>query len=248
MNLTRTNALVAVAGLALSFGIVQTVIAQSGVAGRVVDTVGQPLPGVSVMMLPASGGQQMRTTTGADGTYRFDKVPDGDYRVDFELIRFDVIRRNFVYVRNGRSTFADATLRIRPICECVVVTGLPPVVTKSGRVLDAEGRPLPRARLEMVAPLPLERGLPVGSPNTWSEVTYADAEGRFTFYAPVDTTWKLTVSDSGFRPVTQQVSGSVPDPLVIRLTFTAPSPINLPEYERLNQGCGCEGNLFGGRQ
>src|SRR5262245_7215647 len=114
--------------LALIGVFVHVVNAQSAVTGRVVDTAGQPIPGVLVKMLRASGGTQTGTVTSADGTYRYEKVPDGNYRVDFELLGFEAIRRNYVVVRDGRSTFADATLRVRAICECVTVTGLPPAV------------------------------------------------------------------------------------------------------------------------
>jgi hypothetical protein len=239
--LTRTNTLIAVAVLGLSIGLVNNVVAQGGVVGRVVGSSGQPLPGVSVTMLPASGGLPIYATTGADGTYRFEKVPDGRYRVDFELRRFDITRRNWVQVRNGVSAFADATLRASGICECVMISSLPPVRTRSGRVVDGEGRPLPRARLELVAPLPNEPGGPI----TWSEVRYADAEGRFAVSVPLNTAWKLTVSDSGFRPVTQQVSGGESDPLVFRLTFTGGDGVfSLPEYERLEQSCRCSDDLF----
>lgn len=227
--------------------LTQIVVAQSGVVGRVVDSLGQPMPGVTVMMLPAAGGQQIQTMTGGDGTYRFEKVPDGMYRIDFELLGFEMIRRNSVAVRNGRSAIADATLRIRPICECVMPTGLPRVVEKTGLVLDSEGRPLPRARLEMVVPLRVEPGVNrSGSANTWREVAYTDAEGRFSFVAPLNGTWPLTVSDSGFRPVTQLVSGAMRDPLVIRLTFVGANPASQSD-ERIDQGCGCPGNLFGSR-
>ena len=224
--------------IVVSLGVV---FGQSGVAGRVVDTAGQALPGVTVMMFPASGGTQMKTYTGADGTYRFEKAPDGNYRVDFELLGFEVIRRNHVVVRNGRSTFADATLRVRSICECVTVTGLPPAAQRTGRVLDSENRPLPRARVEMVAPLSANRP---GSPGTWREVAYTDDEGWFSFFAPRDSTWPVTVSDSGFRPVTRQVSGSVADPFVVRLAFSGTNLSSVQEYERFDEGCGCTGQLL----
>ena len=200
------------------------------------------------MMLPASGGAEIRTLTGGDGTYRFEKVPDGTYRIDFELLGFETSRRNHVAVRNGRSAVADSPLRVRAICECITLTGLPPVAERAGRVLDSEGRPLPRARLEMVAPLLSEPGDRAGSPNTRSEVVLTDAEGRFYFFAPLKGTWRLTASDSGFRPVTRDVSASVREPLEFRLTFTGSNPVSVLEYEQIDQGCGCAGTLFGSRR
>ena len=225
---------------ALITALSHTTTAQQGVVGRVVDTIGQPLPGVTVTMMPAAGGEQRRTTTAGEGTYRFDSLADAMYRVDFELRGFDVTRRSFVRVPRGASTFADATLRLSAICECVSVTGLPRVAQRSGRVVDETGRPLPRARLEIAVPIPAEAG--VAPASTWREVRYADTEGRFSVLAPVAGAWALTASDSGFRPVTQQVSGSATEPLVFTLFFTGIGPPT--EYERFSQGCRCSGDLF----
>ena len=237
MSLT-IGALTALVGISA-----HVVSAQSGVVGRVVDSAGQPAPGVSVMMLPASGGQQIQTRTGGDGTYRLENVSDGTYRIDFELLGFEMMRRNHVVVRDSRAAIADVALRVRAICECIAAPGLPPVAERSARVLDSEGRPLPRARVEIVAPLRREPGIERGgSPTPWREVALTDAEGRISFFAPLAGTWRMTVSDSGFRSVTQRVSASVREPVVFRLTFTGS---NLPEYERLDQGCGCPSQLFG---
>ena len=230
-----------IATAALITALSHTTTAQQDVVGRVVDTIGKPLPGVTVTMMPAAGGEQTRTTTAGDGTYRFDKMSDGMYRVDFELVGFDVTRRNFVRVRNASSTFADATLRLSSMCECVSVTGLPRVAQRSGLVVDEKGRPLPRARLELAVPIPAEPG--VAPASTWREVRYADTEGRFSVLAPITGTWPLTASDSGFRPATQQISASAAEPITFRLFFTGTGP-ELPDYERFSRGCRCSGDLF----
>lgn len=214
-------------------------LAQEGVVGRAVNTAGQPIPGVTVLMIPATGGTPRRTTTGGDGTYRFEKVPDGVYRVDLDVLGFDVTRRNHLRVRNGASAVGDATLKVSPLCECVVATGLPRVVQRSGRVVDHAGRPLPRARLELTVPL-RPPGVAYGS--TWREVRYADTEGRFSVNAPIETSWRLTVSDSGFRPVTQQISGSSTELIVFKLSYIGLDSV--AEHEILNQGCRCGSDLF----
>ena len=78
--------------------------------------------------------------------------------------------------------------------------------------------------------------------STWREVAYTDSEGRFSVLASVEGTWPLTASDSGFRAVTHQVSGSVDGPLEFKLYYMGTRP-DLPPYERFDQGCRC-GNLF----
>lgn len=221
--------------VAVAAALTHAVIAQEGVVGRAVDTTGQPLPGVTVTMMPAAGGEQRRTTTAGDGKYRFESVADGVYRVDFELFGFDMTRRNFVRVSNGSSTIADTTLRITALCECVTATG-PPVARRSGRVVDEARRPLPHARLEIAVPIPPGRG--VAAASTRREVSYTDADGRFSLFAPVADTWPLTASVGGFRPVTQQVSASSVEPIVFQLFFTGTGP-ELPDEERFSWGCLC---------
>ena len=46
--------------------------------------------------------------------------------------------------------------------------------------------------------------------------------------------------------VLELVSGAMRDPLVIRLAFIGSNPAT-PLDERIDQGCGCPGNLFGSR-
>ena len=74
------------------------------------------------------------------------------------------------------------------------------------------------------------------------EVAYADTEGRFLIRVPVDKTWPLTVSDTGFHAVTQQVSGSVAELIVFRLAHAGTT--GLPDHERFGRGCRCPGDLF----
>jgi len=220
------------------------VSAQSGVAGRVIDTAGKPLPGVNVMMLPESGGVVRSMTTGTDGQYRFEMVPDGTYRVDFELVGFDLVRRNHVRVLNGASPAGDATLRISSLCECVSMGSLPPVRQRSGRVVDTEGRPLPHARLEIVVSLPPFVPGPSQPRVTrnWRESAYADAQGLFTVRLPVDGAWGVSASDTGFPSRVQLFYGSDVTPVVLTLSFAGTD--GLQEYERLDRGCRCPGNLF----
>jgi hypothetical protein len=172
-----------------------TLIGQSAVVGRVVDTAGQLLPGVRA---------------------------------------------------NVRTAIADATLRIRAICECVTVGGLPPTIVRSGRIVNAEGQPLPRARLEIVLPLPASPVDVAGRPGTWREVAYTDEDGRFSILAPIGATWPVTASDSGFPPRTQQISGSRTEPLLFTLLYAGGPPgVGAPEYELLStDDCSCQGNLF----
>ncbi|HXG69125.1 MAG TPA: carboxypeptidase-like regulatory domain-containing protein [Gemmatimonadaceae bacterium] len=199
------------------------------IAGHVADTIGQPVPGVSITATPQTGGSARRATSGRDGAYQFEALPDGTYRVDFELQGFDLTRRNNVHVRREAKAEADATLSISPICECVISTPRTALRERAGQVVDESRRGLPYARLELLS-------------ATGPEVAYADGEGRFRVRLPLNEHWPLTASDSGFGAVTQQVSGIVSQPVV--LTLPRAGTEGLPDTERLSRGCRCPGNLF----
>ena len=61
-------------------------------------------------MIPQSGGLVRHTTSGSDGLYRLDGLPDGTYRVDFDLRGFELVRRNHVRVSRDTEANIDAAL------------------------------------------------------------------------------------------------------------------------------------------
>jgi hypothetical protein len=205
-------------------------VAQSAnISGVVSDGGSQVIPGVTVTIIPESGGLSRRTTSGGDGAYRFEGLPDGTYRVDFELRGFDVVRRNHVRVRRDTEAKIDLVLPLRAICECITVEPPSPWAQRAGQVVDATGHPLPHARIELVG----------------REVAYTDSEGRFLIRLPVHETWPLKASDTGFRAVTQQVSGADAASVVLSLEYAGITGV--PDHERFG-GCDCHGYLlpFGG--
>lgn len=228
--LALTGALV----FAFARAVTQGAAPQTGsIAGRVSDSIGQAVPGAWVTILPQAGGTATRMQTGADGAYRISRLAEGTYRVDFDLLGFDLTRRNHVRVTADSIARADVSLHISAICECVTRVREHDLRERSGQVLDEQGRPLPHARLE------------IG--GRYSEVAYADAQGRFSVRLPAKEEWPLTASDSGFARNRQKVSGSGAAAIVLRLAFA--SATALPDSERFARGCRCPGDLFthGGR-
>ena len=219
-------ACVAAAMLTL-IGVVSGVL--PSIAGKVTDAGGLPLPGVSVTILPASGGTTRHATTASTGAYQFDALEQGTYRVVFDVAGFDLIRRNNVRVRHGATAEADAALSVSSICECIQVVPTKPLRARAGQVVDESGRPLPYARLEVMS-------------SMRREVAYADNKGQFHVRLPVHETWPLTASDSGFSATTLHLSGTTADPFVIRLTHDTEAAV--PDTERLGRGCRCPGDLF----
>lgn len=197
--------------------------------GRVVDAKGWTMPGVSVSAMPGAGGPTARAATNLDGAYRFEALPDGTYRLDFDLYGFDIIRRNNVRVQAAAPARIDATLVVSARCECVQRARPIGLEERDGRVVDEAGRPLPHARLEIVSP-------------ARRDMAYAGADGRFRVRLPTTDAWPLTVSDSGFGAVSQLLSGSAAEPIVLTLRHTGLA--GLPDLERLTRPCRCHGDLF----
>jgi hypothetical protein len=214
---------------AVSWVLSDMVVAQSpSIAGRVLDTRGQSIPGVSITLTEATAGIVRYGTSASDGGYRFDTVPDGTYRVDFDLPGFDLFRWSDVRVSGGATANADATMSVSALCECVSIPR-GRLVERAGQVVSESGRPLPYARLEIVSP-------------TGREVVRADREGRFRVRVPAGGTWPITAADSGFDGVTQQVSGTVSGPVMFTLSHAGMT--GLPYSERITRACRCPGDLF----
>jgi hypothetical protein len=207
----------------------------SSVVGTVVDAAGQHLPGVAVTAIPETGGEVRAAMSGSNGSYTFDDLPDGTYRIDWYLPGFDVMRRNHVQVLRGETAQVDVALPVSTICECIDNWGRlgisrPRLTTHVGRVMDESGRPLPHARVEIVSP--------VGR-----EAAYADREGRFQVLLSSTHTWPLTARDSGFGAVTLRVSGGTRAPtLVFRLPNV--DTRTLPVVERLTRPCCPDSDLL----
>jgi hypothetical protein len=201
------------------YTVSQTPVAQRpSIEGRAFEPGGSPAPGVSVTTTLASGGASRHATTGTDGTFRFDHVPDGTYRVDFELPGFQLVRRNHVRVAGNTTADVEAALQPRGICECIQIVPTSLLPERAGQEVDQAGRPLPHARVTLATP-------------RLSEVAYADADGRFRVRVPTGEMWSLTASDSGFNAVTLQVSATVKSFFVFALRYAGAAGI--PAIERL---------------
>ncbi len=217
-------------GVAVSPAASTLAVAQSAsIAGHIFDAGGQPLAGVSVTTIAETGGPARSTQSGRDGAYAFDTLPAGTYRVDFDLLGFDLVRLNHVLIGADATAQVNATLPVSSICECVEFRFDQPLKERAGQVLDESGRPLAHARIEIVNPMS-------------RAVAYADGEGRFRVRVPLGESWPLTASDSGFARITQHVSGTAAASLVFRLPRSAQTSV--PEIERFPRGCRCPGDLF----
>src|SRR5512141_2412626 len=96
--------------------------------GKVADTSGAVLPGVTVTLTsPVLIGSQTAATT-ETGSYRFPVLPIGVYTVRFELPGFKTFIREGVRVEIGFNAQINASLEVSAVQESVTVSGESPVV------------------------------------------------------------------------------------------------------------------------
>ena len=80
--------IVIAASLLLSFGCASTPKGPTGsLLGIAVDGNGNPLPGITVSLNSAAGKIVQEVLTSADGSYRFEDVPVGQYQVQLATSR-----------------------------------------------------------------------------------------------------------------------------------------------------------------
>ena len=91
------------------------------IAGRVTGSDGNALPGVTVeaagTMLPAG----RMAVTGANGEYRLEALPPGDYKVTFTLSGMQTVTRT-AQVQLGQDTLINPALSVQGVTEVVNVT------------------------------------------------------------------------------------------------------------------------------
>lgn len=126
--------------------------AQATVAGRVTDTSGAVLPGVTVeASSPALIERVRATVTDGSGRYRIEELRPGTYTVTFTLVGFATLSREGLIVSGSTVIPLDTEMRVGGVQETITVTGETPVVdVQSARreiALDNETlRELPGSR------------------------------------------------------------------------------------------------------
>ena len=101
------------------------------IQGRVADSSGAVLPGVTVTASsPSMIGTQTQVTN-ENGSYRFPAVPPGVYDLAFELAGFTTIKRSELQISLGFTANVNADLTLATLQETVTVTGASPVIDTS---------------------------------------------------------------------------------------------------------------------
>ncbi|MGB8580698.1 MAG: carboxypeptidase-like regulatory domain-containing protein [Candidatus Sulfotelmatobacter sp.] len=79
--------------------------------GRVVDSSGNPVANATVTVASVDNGRARSATTGTDGSYRFDDLPLGKYRIKFEAAGFQTLEIPSATVDGTKPSVVDEQLQ-----------------------------------------------------------------------------------------------------------------------------------------
>ncbi len=119
--------------------------------GKVLDTSGAVLPGVTVTATSLSMMGVQTAVTSETGAYRFPALPPGSYALVYELAGFNTLKREDIVLALGFTATVNVELGVASLQETVTVTGESPVIdTSSTRVQQnfklGELQSIPNAR------------------------------------------------------------------------------------------------------
>jgi hypothetical protein len=112
---------------ALSFLSISSLLAQTAgtgaLTGTVKDASGGVVPNATVTATNVDTGQARSSMTGSDGTYKFDLLPPGDYRVRIEATGFQGVEVPAVKVTVTETAVMDRSLQVGAQTQAVTVEG-----------------------------------------------------------------------------------------------------------------------------
>jgi len=204
--------------------------------GKVTDTSGAVLPGVSVTLTGPSLLQPQTATTSETGSFQFPRLNVGTYNVKFELAGFKTVIKENIQVTVDFSANVSTQLGVSAVQETVTVTGESPIVdtkqtgTKQTFTLE-QLQQIPSARdpwviLQQTAGIAMDRENIGGNMsgqqsnyisrggntfnNKWAldgvDITDMAATGASPTYYDFDAFQEMTINTGGVD-VTQQTGG-----------------------------------------
>jgi outer membrane receptor protein involved in Fe transport len=129
--------LTSVSLLAIYFAAAAPAFAQTtaSLRGTVADQSGGVVPGAKVTLTNTGTGISHTTTTKSDGTYLFDLLQVGTYKLTVEKQGFSIFVQGGIFLELNQNGRADVALKIGTTAEIVEVTGNSPQVDTTGAVL-----------------------------------------------------------------------------------------------------------------
>ncbi len=96
--------------LALTTSLIAQIAKTGVLAGKITDSSGAPVANATLTATSAETGQMRTAATGADGSYRFDQLPPGNYLLKIEAPSFKTLQILPATVDVGKTTVLDETL------------------------------------------------------------------------------------------------------------------------------------------
>jgi outer membrane receptor protein involved in Fe transport len=123
-------------GVVISLSLSMPLFAQkidATLRGRVLDTDGQVLPGVKIVVTNTKTGEEFTSYSSEFGRYLLPALPASVYEIKAELEGFATQVLKDVELKIGQEAIIDITLKLATVSETIVVTGEAPLieVTKS---------------------------------------------------------------------------------------------------------------------
>jgi hypothetical protein len=136
MNLRRAFLLFTLPALLAFLPVIGAAQVTTGtIAGRVLDSNGGVLPGVTVSARQIETGLQRVTTSDAQGRYTVAALPPGAYEIRAELAGFRPLVRTGVTLTIAQTAVVDVTMTVGGVAEQVTVVGeAPSVNTRTGEL------------------------------------------------------------------------------------------------------------------
>src|SRR6266850_7457160 len=97
-------------------------------SGRVTDTSGAVLPGVTVTMTQTDTQATRTAVTDADGTYVLSNLPTGPYRLEVGLQGFRTYVQTGIVLQVGATPTINAVLALGALEEAITVEAAAPLV------------------------------------------------------------------------------------------------------------------------
>jgi Carboxypeptidase regulatory-like domain len=128
--------LFAVLGMCVALAAPAAAQQTGAISGKVVDTGGGVLPGVTVEARSDVLPGPRETVTDGNGEYRLPALPPGNYTVKFELSGMQIVTRD-AQVQLSQDTVADATLGVAGVSENVTVTAAAGLIERDSSAITS---------------------------------------------------------------------------------------------------------------
>jgi hypothetical protein len=126
-----------VLGLFLTAGSASAQLSTAELNGRVTDTSGAVLPGVTVTMTQTATQATRTTVTDANGTYVLSNLPTGPYRLEVSLQGFRSYAQGGIVLQVGATPTINVSLELGNVAETITVEGAAPLIdVKSSGIKD----------------------------------------------------------------------------------------------------------------